>query len=112
MLSLLTLCAISVRIDRLKIFHHILVSSLECQYGLLTDLLSRGVLSEEQVQEIRARRAAYKQNEQLLAFIKLKEGRNLRAFAEALVDSEQGHLVQFVIRPSGQCYSRLGPMLQ
>jgi hypothetical protein len=75
--------------------HSLLRSNLECQYGLLDELVTREVLTAEQVVGItEPQHNAIEQNNKLLSLMSQKpQANNLEAFVQALGATYQGHLI-------------------
>jgi len=74
---------------------------LECQYGLLDDLHSRWVLTDEQVARLKSKRelhSTYEKNDMLLNVIsKETEVFKLNEFLSALEVTRQSHLATSIV---------------
>ena len=88
--------------ERLRTHRAALRSMLECQYGLVDELLTRGLLTDEQSAALSLQNlTTYKQSEQLIEVIcdsnSLPQPVNKMAhFAEALRKTNQGHIVKYI----------------
>ena len=86
---------------RLETHRPTLRQHLECAYGLLDELSSRGVLSREQVADIdRPQTSKYEQNDKLLSILHhnadMLHADKLGSFVESLRLTHQGHLASFL----------------
>jgi len=71
---------------------------LECQYGLLDELESRCVLTDEQVDLIKSKVPSYEKNDILLREIsKKKRVLNFNEFLSALEATHQSHLATYIV---------------
>jgi len=76
----------------------LLRSMLECEYGQLDELESRGVLTDEQLDLMKHKRETYKKNDILLREIsKETDVLKLNEFLSALEDTHQSHLVTYIV---------------
>jgi len=78
---------------------------LECQYGLLDELESRCVFTDEQVDLIKSKVPTYEKNDILLKEIsKETELIKLNEFLLALKVTRQSHLVMYIVNNGGKIY--------
>jgi len=83
----------------------LLRSKLECQYGLLDEVYSRCVLSEEQFDLIRSKVATFEKNDILLkAIVKETNVFKLNEFLSALEATHQSHLAMYIINNESKIY--------
>lgn len=75
-----------------------LIDLLECQYGLLTELFARGILTDRHLADIRAKKSSFDQNEKLIEilFPFLMDKLKYEGFLESLQKTDQGHLAIFI----------------
>lgn len=74
-----------------------LEENLECQFGLLTELLSAGMVTKRQISELKASRESYEQNRRLLDIISsLRDQQKVEGLLEALRQTKQEHLAAFL----------------
>ena len=76
---------------------------LECQFGLIHEIISFSILDEEQVEIVKeCVRNRFKQNDKLLEMLLLqKEFDQFANFLVALKKTNQLHLVRFIIHRGG-----------
>jgi len=94
---------------RVKRHHEKLRSTLECQYGLLDELYTRCVLTDEQFEMIIGLQAAagaimYQQNGELLRLIGHMDMSTLNDLFSALEETSQSHIVTYIINNGRKCY--------
>jgi len=94
------LCPVEVKSIQASITKHkaLLRSMLECQYGLLDELYSRCVLTDEQLDLIKSKVPTYEKNDLLLREIS-KETKvfKLNEFLSALNATHQSHLSTYIV---------------
>ena len=91
---------------RLMRHREVLLSSLECQYGLLDELYSRCVFSYQQFQLIKRKKDISKQNSALLQVIGDMDMQDINKFISALHSTCQSHLVAYIIN-NGRMFCRI-----
>ena len=91
---------------RLKRHREHLLSTLECQYGLLDELYSRCLLSDQQLESIKRKKDMYKQNSALLQVLDEMDMSDLNEFFSALKATCQSHLVTYIIN-NGRMYNTI-----
>ena len=94
LVNLATAAMIQARLMRHR---EVLLSSLECQYGLLEKLYSRYLLSDQQFQLIKRKKDIYKQNSALLQVIGDMDMSDINKFISALNATCQNHLAAYII---------------
>jgi len=81
----------------------ILRRSLECQYGLLNELVTRKVLSSEQAADIQAKGTSIQQRDKLLEFMgRLTLEAQRQELWSALKETNQSHLVRYLTTDIGK----------
>ena len=87
--------------DTLRNHKAVLMSLLECEYGLLRELGRRFVLTDEEItafKTIERYRGMYEENDKLLqVIIQQKDVEELEKFLLALKDTNQKHLANYII---------------
>jgi len=74
-----------------------LIDLIEPDFGLLDALLANGLLCNRKYAEVRSLPTVYKRNERLLKFILAHKGEDkLERFIEALKQTSQSHIVNFI----------------
>lgn len=73
---------------------------LECQYGLLAQLLARGVLTDRQCADIQESSNAFKQNDKLILLMTelLRDILRCGEFLTSLRETGQSHIAEHVIQ--------------
>src|ERR1043165_4210261 len=94
---------VSVEIEEKQALATELRELIECQYGLLDELLSTGVISQELAAKIRAKSTEFKQNDKLLDILRSRGPlKNNRKFLEALFKTFQGHIKSYILCGGGR----------
>ena len=76
---------------------------IECQYGLLDQLLSTDVINKEQVADIKESTNEFKQNDKLLDILRqMGRLRSNQKFLEALLPTFQEHIASLIICDGGR----------
>jgi len=99
---------VEVKVIQASITKHraFLRSMLECQYGLLDELESRCVLTDEQVDLIKSKVPRYEKNDILLNEIsKETEVFKLNEFLLALEVTHQSHLATYIVNNGGKYFT-------
>jgi len=106
----LCVCPVEAKVIQDSITKHraVLSSILECQYGLLDELESSCVLTDQQVALIKSTRKlryTYEKNDILLNDIaKETEGLKLNKFLSALEVTHQSHLSTYIVNNGGKIF--------
>ena len=75
---------------------------IEPNNEFLNGLLSKDVLTDEDVEEIRSERTVYKKNDRLLGYILNNDRGDYGALTPVLTDSGQQHVVNFIQSDGGE----------
>ena len=76
---------------------------MECQYGLLTKLTCRKVITHKQKSHIESSRDSYAQNKTLLDIMLLvTDQRKLKQFLEVLRLTNQRHIAAYILNDGGR----------
>ena len=79
-----------------------LVRFVEPDYGLLGELLSKGILDEMQIADVEAGVNIYEKNNRLLRYFKDKSDEVCQQFLNALKTTGQHHVANFIDFDGGQ----------
>ena len=81
----------------------VLTNSLECQYGLTDQLLSKRVLTRQQLSVVEAQRKnRFKQNAALLEMLShVTDVKRYEDFLDALRATHQSHLANYIVAGGG-----------
>jgi len=77
-----------------------LTNIIEPDFGVLDELLSRGVLTRRQLARVRSERTAYERNEAMLDLLVSED--QCDQFVAALQQTGQQHVVNFITQNGGQ----------
>ena len=87
-----------------KIHRHVpkLITIIELDYGLLDEILSKGILDDVQIANIRTGANIYEQINRLLSYFQGKSDDVCQQFVTALSNTHQSHVVNYVEYDGGQ----------
>ena len=88
--------------DRIRRHMSKLVRFIELDYGLLNELVSKGILSEMKIADVEAGVNVYEKNNRLLQSFKDKSDEVCQKFLTALKSTGQHHVANFIEFDGGQ----------